>query len=112
MALTTLLIISGVALAGSGDPTFVPPNWHIHDGDFSSCPNPANPNDPWCQHKPIGFFWKTTGDGILNPNFPTLTDYQNDPARFPNATDTVIQRAVTHPGRWSVQAPKQTEVRI
>lgn len=87
MALTALLIISGVALAGSEEPTFVPSNWHIHDGNFSSCPNPANPNDPWCQHKPIGFFWKTTGDGILNPNFLTLTDYQSDPARCPNATD-------------------------
>jgi hypothetical protein len=87
LASAALLIFSGMALAGSEDPSFVPPNWHIHDGDFSSCPNPANPNDPWCQHKPIGFFWKATLDGILNPYFSTQLDYQADPARCPDATD-------------------------
>jgi hypothetical protein len=87
LALAAILNLTGVALAGSEDPTFVPPNWHIHDGNFISCPNPANPNDPWCQHKPIGFFWKTTGDGILNPNFPTQAAYVVDPARCPNAVD-------------------------
>jgi hypothetical protein len=82
-----LLTFGGVALAGSEDPTFVPPNWHVHDGIFSSCPDPLHPNDPWCQHKPVGFFWKATLDGILNPYFPTLLDYQADPARCPNAVD-------------------------
>src|SRR5881409_1975275 len=80
-------VVTTVALAGAPDPTFVPPNWHVHDGNFSSCPNPANSNDPWCQHKPIGFFWKVTGDGILNPYFSTQPDYQADPARCPDAVD-------------------------
>jgi hypothetical protein len=88
IALAALLTFTGMALAeGSADATFVPQNWHIHDGTLASCPNPANPSDPWCQHKPIGFFWKGTGGGILDANFPTLTDYQADPARCPNATD-------------------------
>jgi hypothetical protein len=88
IALAALLTFTGMALAeGSADATFVPLNWHIHDGAFASCPNPANPSDPWCQHKPIGFFWKGTGGGILDAYFPTLTDYQADPARCPNATD-------------------------
>jgi hypothetical protein len=83
------LTITGVASAGSPDPTFVPPNWHVHDGT-SSCPDPLHPNDPWCQHKPIGFFWKTSLDGILNPYFSTQLDYLADPARCPNATDKVF----------------------
>lgn len=87
IALAVLVALSGMALAGSGDATFVPQSWHIHDGIFGSCANPANPNDPWCQHKPIGFFWKGTGEGILDAYFPTLTDYLADPARCPDATD-------------------------
>jgi hypothetical protein len=87
IALAVLLTLSGIAMAGSEDAAFVPQNWHIHDGILSSCPDPLHPNNPWCQHKPIGFFWKTTLDGILNPYFPTLDDYQADPARCPNATD-------------------------
>jgi hypothetical protein len=87
IALTALLTFSGRALAGSKDATFVPQNWHVHDGIFSSCPNPANPNDPWCQHKPIGFNWRGDGTGILDPYFTTLAAYQADPARCPDATD-------------------------
>ena len=76
-------VVTSVALAAALDPTSVPPNWHVHDGNFSSCSNPANANDPWCQHKPVGFFWPA----ILGPYFATLTDYQADPARCPDATD-------------------------
>jgi hypothetical protein len=87
IALLALLSVSGLAQAGSRDAAFVPQNWHIHDGIFTSCANPANPNDPWCQHKAIGFFWKGTGQGILDAYLPTPAAYQADPARCPNATD-------------------------
>lgn len=87
IAMLALVSVSGLAQAGSEDAAFVPQNWHIHDGIFTSCANPANPNDPWCQHKAIGFFWKGTGQGILDAYFPTVTAYQADPARCPNATD-------------------------
>jgi hypothetical protein len=82
-AIAAILTLTGTALAGSANPIFVPPNWHIHDGDFSSCPNPSNPNDPWCQHKPIGFFYPA----VLGPYFDSLAAYLEDPARCPNATD-------------------------
>jgi hypothetical protein len=87
IALAVLLTFSGIAMAGSEDATFVPQNWHVHDGILTSCANPSNPNDPWCQHKPIGSFWKGTGTGILDAYFSTLAEYQADPARCPNATD-------------------------
>jgi len=63
----------GVAALASGP---VPPEWHVHDG---GCCAPT--------HRPIGFFFRNDGLGILNPYYSTLNDYVADAAKCPNATD-------------------------
>ncbi|HXG40900.1 MAG TPA: hypothetical protein VNJ28_08155 [Candidatus Limnocylindrales bacterium] len=62
--LAALTMLAGTALAVD-----VPPNWHVHDGQLALGP----------EHKGIGFFPVILGQ--------TLTEYQADPARCPNATD-------------------------
>jgi hypothetical protein len=51
------------------DPSSVPPNWHVHDGQTAL----------GSQHKGIGFFPAILGQSVA--------DYVLDPARCPNATD-------------------------
>jgi hypothetical protein len=65
--------LTAVASSGSSPPN---PQWHVHDG---GCCVPT--------HRPIGFFWRNDGRGILNPYDQTLDDYTADPAECPNATD-------------------------
>ena len=49
--------------------TSLPPNWHVHDGQTALGP----------QHKGIGFFPRILGI--------STSQYRQDPARCPNATD-------------------------
>jgi hypothetical protein len=68
-------IVAGVIAIGStaafaeSDASQLPPNWHVHDGQTSLGP----------QHKGVGFF-----PAILAP---WITDYSQDPAACPDATD-------------------------
>lgn len=66
---------STAALAGSSAAD-LPPNWHVHDGQVALGP----------QHKGIGFFPTILG--------LSTTDYLEDPASCPNATDKVFLPSV------------------
>ena len=71
VAATAILVLTAygaTAFAADGAST-LPPNWHVHDGQPALGP----------QHKGIGFF--PTILGI------SAAQYQQDPARCPNATD-------------------------
>jgi hypothetical protein len=62
---------AGMVLASSSA-SDLPPNWHIHDGQFGLGP----------QHKGIAFFPQILGI--------STAQYLQDPARCPNATDKAL----------------------
>jgi hypothetical protein len=71
VAATVILVLTAygaTAFAADGAST-LPPNWHVHDGQAALGP----------QHKGIGFFPRILGISV--------TQYLQDPARCPNATD-------------------------
>ena len=59
----------GATVHGASADTPLPPNWHVHDGQTALGP----------PHKGIGFFPRILGI--------TTSQYLQDPARCPNATD-------------------------
>jgi len=59
----------GATSHGAAADTTLPPNWHVHDGQVALGP----------QHKGIGFFPRILGI--------STSQYVQDPARCPNATD-------------------------
>jgi hypothetical protein len=72
--ITTVAVLGATAMLAGGvvaatDPSSVPPNWHVHDGQTAL----------GSQHKGIGFFPAILGQ--------SAADYVLDPARCPNATD-------------------------
>jgi len=67
-ALGAAAVVAGGVVA-AGDPTSLPPNWHVHDGQLAL----------GAEHKGIGFFPAILGQAPA--------DYVLDPARCPNATD-------------------------
>jgi hypothetical protein len=74
-ALGAIGMFGGVAVAAS-TASALPPNWHIHDGQASL----------GSQHKGIGFFPVILG--------LTASQYLQDPARCPNATDKALLPSV------------------
>ena len=68
VAIATTSVYGASALADSSA-SDLPSNWHVHDGQLALGP----------QHKGIGFFPQ-----ILDLS---VTDYLQDPARCPDATD-------------------------
>ena len=85
-------------LADSGPSEPPNANWHVHDG---GCCVPT--------HRPIGFFWRSDGQGILNPYDATLTDYKADPAECPNATDKAFLPSGATPAYIDGQAGGASE---
>ena len=81
------------ALASSGPPVLPNDNWHVHDG---GCCAPT--------HRPIGFFWRSDLQGILNPYDATPADYAADPAECPNATDKAFLSSGATPAYTDGQA--------
>jgi hypothetical protein len=67
-ALVGVLAYGATAFADSSA-SELPPNWHVHDGQFAL----------GSEHKGISFFPRVLGI--------SATDYLQDPARCPNATD-------------------------
>jgi hypothetical protein len=59
----------GATLHGASADASLPPNWHVHDGQVTL----------GAQHKGIGFFPRILGI--------STSQYLQDPARCPNATD-------------------------
>jgi hypothetical protein len=74
-AVGAICMFAGVAVAGSGA-SDLPATWHVHDGQASL----------GSQHKGIGFFPAILG--------LTATEYRQDPARCPNATDKAFLPSV------------------
>lgn len=59
----------GATMHRASADTSLPPNWHVHDGQVALGP----------QHKGVGFFPRILGI--------STSQYLQDPARCPNATD-------------------------
>jgi len=77
---TALLGASATAVLGLAGASQLPPSWHVHDGQ------PALGS----QHKGIGFFPTILGESV--------STYQQDPARCPNATDKAFLPSAGHAG--------------
>jgi len=97
------LAFAAVGVTALASSTSEPPNdhWHVHDG---ACCAPT--------HRPIGFFWRSDGQGILNPYDATLADYTADPAECPNATDKSFLPSGASPAYTDGQAQGSSQSSI
>jgi hypothetical protein len=68
-AVLAAVLAGGATAFADSSASELPPNWHVHDGQLALGP----------QHKGISFFPRILG--------LSTTDYLQDPAQCPNATD-------------------------